>query len=39
MNEILELTKVDFSFVFITVISSLIGIKAVITLLEWVIDN
>lgn len=39
MDEILELTKVDFSFVFITVISSLVGIKAVITLLEWVIDK
>jgi len=39
MDEILELTKVDFSFIFITVISSLIGIKAVITLLEWVIDK
>ena len=39
MNEILELTKVDFSFVFITVISSLVGIKAVIALLEWVIDK
>lgn len=39
MDEILELTKVDFSFIFITVISSLIGIKAVITLLEWMIDK
>ncbi len=39
MDEILALTKIDFSFIFITVISSLIGIKAVITLLEWMIDK
>lgn len=39
MDEILELTKVDFSSVFISVFVVLIGIKAVITLLEWVIDK
>lgn len=39
MDEILELTKVDFSSVFIAVFIILIGIKAVVTLLEWVIDK
>lgn len=39
MDEILELTKVDFSSVFIAVFVTLIGIKAVITLLEWVINK
>ena len=39
MDEILELTKVDFSSVFIAVFAVLIGIKAVITLLEWVIEK
>lgn len=39
MDEILELTKVDFSSIFVAVIGSLIGIKAVVTLFEWVIDK
>ncbi|MFG6377328.1 MAG: hypothetical protein K1W19_03260 [Lachnospiraceae bacterium] len=39
MDEILELTKVDFSSIFIAVFVILIGIKAVVTLLEWVIDK
>lgn len=39
MEGILELTKVDFSFVFVSVVGSLVGIKAVVTLFEWVIDK
>ncbi len=39
MDEILELTKIDFSSIFIAVFVILIGIKAVVTLLEWVIDK
>ena len=35
MNEIIELTKVNFSSVFIAVFVILIGVKAIISLLEW----
>lgn len=37
MNEIIELTKVNFSSVFIAVFVILIGVKAIISLLEWFI--
>lgn len=39
MDEILELTKIDFSYVFISVFVILIGVKAIISLFEWVIEK
>lgn len=39
MNEIMELTKINFSSVFIAVFVILIGIKSIASLLEWVIDK
>lgn len=39
MNEIIELTKIDFLQVLIAVIVILIGAKAIVTLIEWVIDQ
>lgn len=37
MNEIFELTKINFSYVFISVFVILIGIKALVSIFEWVI--
>ena len=39
MNEIIELTKVNFSSVFIAVFVILIGVKTIISLLEWFITK
>lgn len=39
MNEIIELTKINFSSVFIAVFVILIGIKAIISLIEWFIEK
>ena len=39
MSEIIELTKINFSSVFVAVFVILIGIKAIISLLEWGIDK
>jgi len=39
MNEIIELTKINFSYVLISVFFILIGIKAVVSIFEWVIDK
>lgn len=39
MNEITELTKLDFSSVFLSVFIILIGAKMVFSLLEWVIEK
>lgn len=39
MNEIIELTNTDFSYVFISVFVILIGIKFIISLFEWFIDK
>lgn len=39
MNEIIELTKIDFSSVFIAVFVILIGVKIIVSLSEWVIDK
>lgn len=39
MSEIIELTNVDFSSIFIYVISILIGVKAVVSIFEWVIEK
>lgn len=39
MNEIIELTKINFSYVLISVFVILIGIKAIVSMFEWVIDK
>lgn len=39
MNEIIELTKINFSTVFITVFVILLGIKAVVSIFEWIVDK
>lgn len=39
MGEIIELTKIDFAYVFIAVFVILLGIKAIISLFEWIIDK
>ena len=39
MNEIIELTKIDFYYVLISVFAILIGIKVIVSLLEWIIDK
>lgn len=39
MEAITELTQIDFSYIFISVLSILIGIKAIVSLLEWGIEK
>lgn len=39
MNEIIELTKVNFSSVFIAVFVILIGLKAIVSLFEWIVEK
>lgn len=39
MNEIIELTKVNFSSIFIAVFVILIGLKAIVSLFEWIIEK
>ena len=39
MSEITELTKIDFSYVFIAVFVILIGIKVIVSLFEWISDK
>lgn len=39
MNDIAELTNIDFSYVFLAVCAILIGIKVIVSLLEWVIER
>ena len=39
MDVITELTKIDFSSIFISVFIILIGIKAIVSIFEWVIDK
>lgn len=39
MNEIIELTKINFSSVFIAVFVILIGIKTIVSLFEWLIEK
>ncbi len=39
MTEIIELTKINFSSVFIAVFVILIGIKTIVSLFEWIIDK
>lgn len=39
MNEIIELTKINFSSVFIAVFVILIAVKAIVSIFEWFIDK
>lgn len=39
MDAILELTKIDFSYVFIAVFAILIGIKVIVSLFEWIVEK
>lgn len=39
MSEIIELTKIDFAYVFIAVFVILIGIKVITSLFEWFVDK
>lgn len=39
MNDIIELTKINFSYLFVSVFVILIGTKAIVSLFEWVIDK
>lgn len=39
MSEITELTKINFSYVFIAVILILVAVKFAVSLLEWIIDK
>lgn len=39
MDEILELTKIDFPSLFVSVFIALIGIKAIVSIFEWIIDK
>lgn len=39
MTEIIELTKINFSSVFIAVFVILIGVKTIVSLFEWTIDK
>ena len=39
MNDIAELTNIDFSYVFLAVFAILIGIKVIVSLFEWVIER
>lgn len=39
MDEILELTKIDFPLLFVSVFIALIGIKAIVSIFEWIIDK
>ena len=39
MSEIIELTKIDFSYVFVAVFTILVGTKAIVSLFEWIVDK
>lgn len=39
MSEIVELTKIDFVSVFIAVFAILVGVKAIVSLFEWVVSK
>lgn len=39
MNEIIQLTKIDFTSVFIAVFIILIGVKAIVSIFEWIADK
>lgn len=39
MSEIVELTKIDFTYVFVAVFVILIGIKVIVSLFEWIVEK
>lgn len=39
MNEIQELTKIDFTYVITAVVAALIGIKTIVSLFEWAVGK
>lgn len=39
MEAITELTKIDYTYLFITIFTVLVGIKAITSLFEWIIDK
>lgn len=39
MNEITELTKIDFAYVFVAVILILVSVKFAVSLFEWIVDK
>ena len=39
MNDIAELTNIDFSYVFLAVFAILIGVKVIVSLFEWIIER
>lgn len=39
MNEILELTKINYPYVLVSVLATLIGIRAIVSALEWAVDR
>ena len=39
MEEIIELTKIDFSYVFVAVFVILVGVKVMFSLFEWVVNK
>ncbi len=39
MNEIIELTKIDYSYVFISIVTILLGVKIINSIFEWIIEK
>lgn len=39
MQDIMELTKIDYTYVFISIFTMLIGIKAIVSIFEWIIEK
>lgn len=39
MSDIIELTKIDFVYVFVSVFVILVGIKVIISLFEWIVNK
>lgn len=39
MNEILELTKINYPYVLVSVLATLVGIKAIVSVFEWIVDK
>ena len=39
MDELIELTKIDFTYVFIAVFVILIGVKVIVSIFEWIINK
>jgi hypothetical protein len=39
MDSITELTRIDFSYVFISVFAILIGIKSIVSIIDWIVEK